>query len=198
MRTRHCLAGDASYHSNNGGKAQLPPSQCSKTHVCFPEEKALSKEGQKSLLQKAASQLCSSYKSGPDSKVLNPQTQCGWPVQVSSQTVTGPPAISGHGSVTDASILACVKLCGGLVKSTNSCNGSHEEDEKEAGIGPIFRRTITLCYLLSESWPSQQIKPFLLEKGFKWIVTLQAKLFSWLLNDTSPYLSFVFCLSPGL
>lgn len=84
------------------------------------------------------------------------------------------------------SILACVKLCGGLVKSTNSCNGSHEEDEKEAGIGPIFRRTTTLCYLLSESWPSQQIKPFLLEKGFKWIVTLQAKLFSWLLNDTSP------------
>lgn len=144
------------------------------------------------------SALCSSYKSGPDSKVLNPQTQCGWPVQVSSQTVTGPPAISGHGSVTDASILACVKLCGGLVKSTNSCNGSHEEDEKEAGIGPIFRRTTTLCYLLSESWPSQQIKPFLSEKGFKRIVTLQAKLFSWLLNDTSPYLSFVFCLSPGL
>lgn len=51
-RTQHRLAGDASYHSNNGGKAQLPPA-----HVCFPEEKTLSKKGQKALLQKPASQL---------------------------------------------------------------------------------------------------------------------------------------------
>lgn len=202
MRTRHCLAGDASYLSNNGGKTQLPPSQCSKTHVCFPEEKALPKGGQKSLLEKAASQLSVH----PTSQDLI--AKC-WTHRLSVAGQSRFPPRPWQGLLLFQamglqqmpllpSILACVKLCGGLVKSTNSCNESHEEDEEEGGVGPIFRRTTTLCYLLSESWPSQQIKPFLLEKGFKWIVTLQAKLFSWLLNDTSPHLSFGFYLSPGL
>lgn len=64
-------------------------------------------------MQKPTSQLalCLSYKAGHDSKELNPQTQCGWPAQVSSQTATGPPAISGHGSVTDATSALHPGLC---------------------------------------------------------------------------------------
>lgn len=155
MKTQHRLAGDALYHSNNGGKAQLPPA-----HVCFLRRRHSPVRAEGLVAETSLSALCLSHKAGLDSKVLSPQTQCGWPAQASSQTATEPPAISGYGSVTDAASALHPGLCEivwWFSEVNNSCIGSREGNEKEGGTGPIFRRyfirTATLCYLLSESLP---------------------------------------------